>query len=249
MTSPQPDQLTANLFQQPGGVAKLSGFDILTTQARLALDKLRWRHHTFSAGEDISKQGDPIPAACIVISGIACRYRTLDNGRRQILFFHIRGDAFGFSDNGFHGVGSSVGALTVCKIAYAPNSKINTAIVEHPSIAASLWRLALADAAITEEWMIGMGSRSASSRVAHLFCELVHRMRAANLAASDRCSLPLSQKVLGDAVGLSPMHVSRSLRHLRDAGLASHANGVLSIYDWPGLCLHADFEDDYLKAC
>jgi len=83
-------------------------------------------------------------------------------------------------------------------------------------VMAALWREVLVTASITNEWMIGLGRRSGPRRLAHLFCELYVRQKAAGLVKEDgRCALPITQSVMADALGLTPVHVNRILRDLR----------------------------------
>ena len=94
--------------------------------------------------------------------------------------------------------------------------------------------------------MLNVGRRDAYAGVAHLICEVVTRMRAVGLVHDDRCAFPMTQNELADAVGISAVHVNRTLQELRAAGLITLARGKLHILDWEGLKQAGDFAPDYL---
>ena len=102
------------------------------------------------------------------------------------------------------------------------------------------------DAAIYREWVVNLGQRQAPSRIAHVFCELMLRMEAVGLAQDRSCHLGLTQEDLGQATGLSLVHVNRTLQDLRGQGLISFAQGRLTIHDWDRLVEVGDFRPDYL---
>jgi CRP-like cAMP-binding protein len=115
-----------------------------------------------------------------------------------------------------------------------------------PRIAAALWRETLIDAAIFREWIASIGQRTAYSRIAHLLCEMFVRFRAAGLAKGYSVPFPITQGELGDAQGLSSVHVNRSLQALRLDRLITLGSGTLTILDWEGLRQAGDFDPTYL---
>ncbi|KMO13889.1 Crp/Fnr family transcriptional regulator, partial [Methylobacterium platani] len=96
------------------------------------------------------------------------------------------------------------------------------------------------------EWMTSMGRRSAGASVAHLFCELYLKLEVVGLARDHTYQLPLTQQDVGDARGLSNVHVNRVLRDLRESGLISWRRGGLEITDWQELAKLCDFDPTYL---
>jgi CRP-like cAMP-binding protein len=109
-----------------------------------------------------------------------------------------------------------------------------------------LWRDTLIDAAVFREWMIGIGRRSAYTRIAHVLCEVFVRLKAVGLANGYECEWPITQAEIGDALGLSTVHVNRSLQELRGDGLIQLGGGVLRILDWNGLKEAGEFDPTYL---
>jgi CRP-like cAMP-binding protein len=115
-----------------------------------------------------------------------------------------------------------------------------------PRVADVLWRDTLIDAAVFREWMIGIGRRSAETRIAHVLCEILVRMRAVGLANQQACDLPVTQAELGDALGLSTVHVNRSLQELRGKGLITLKGSLLTVTNWEGLKKAGEFDPTYL---
>ncbi|WP_348644578.1 helix-turn-helix domain-containing protein [Methylobacterium sp. WL1] len=106
--------------------------------------------------------------------------------------------------------------------------------------------ITLIDAALYREWLLNIGRREAYSRMAHLFCELITRMDAVGLAPGRTCPLPMTQSELGDALGITSVHVNRTLNDLRDAGLVTVRSRRLKVLDWEGLTAVAEFNPTYL---
>ena len=118
--------------------------------------------------------------------------------------------------------------------------------LERPRLAAGLWRETLIDAAIFRRWLTNVGQRDAFARIAHILCEMVIRMRAVGLAEDHSCDFPITQSEIGDALGLSVVHVNRTLQEIREAGLIVLKGGRLQVLDWDGLKLAGDFDPTYL---
>ncbi|MDR7039506.1 CRP-like cAMP-binding protein [Methylobacterium sp. BE186] len=119
-------------------------------------------------------------------------------------------------------------------------------IARFPGVGAAFWRDTLVDAAIFREWMVGIGRKSASGRIAHLFCEMYLELQAMGLAGSYRCPLPITQIDLGDALGLSNVHVNRELKDMRGQGLITLRSNTLVIEAWDELTRAGEFDATYL---
>lgn len=195
---------------------------------------------------DLVREGDR-PAACqLIVEGFAYRHRTMGDGRRQIMSFEIAGDLCDL-----HGVllgeaDHSITTLTPCTVASIPHSTLTEWTGSRPAISRALWLASLVDAAISREWIVNVGRRTAYGRAAHLLCEVVQRLLSAGLASGPACELPLTPMVLADALGLTPVHVNRTLQWLRSEGLIEFGGGSLTVRDWPGLKRAAEFDTAYL---
>jgi CRP-like cAMP-binding protein len=109
-----------------------------------------------------------------------------------------------------------------------------------------LWFTTNLDAAIHREWMLSAGRRSAVGRVAHLFCELLIRLRIGGCADDDSYEFPLTQVQLADCLGLTSVHVNRTLQQLRKQGLIELKGRRLRIVDLGELERVAEFDPTYL---
>jgi CRP-like cAMP-binding protein len=140
----------------------------------------------------------------------------------------------------------SVATLEPSTIMFIEPRAVRDLFIQVPHTAAAFWRSMLIDASIFREWMTNIGQRNAYSRLAHLLCELMTRMKAVGLASEDTCELPITQAELADATGISTVHVNRSLQSLRGDGLIRWQAGSLTVLDWERLKEAGEFEQDYL---
>src|SRR5205823_2453139 len=126
----------------------------------------------------------------------------------------------------------AVGTLAATKVGLIPHTTMLEITEKFPRVARAFWKDTLIEASVFREWLVSIGRRTAYQRVAHLLCELVVRMRAAGLANAQGIPLSITQNEIADALGLSVVHVNRTLQQLRANGLVSLTGRVLSIHDW-----------------
>ena len=125
----------------------------------------------------------------------------------------------------------SISTLAPSKVARVSKGAV-LEMMERPALARALFMSALADLATLREWIATLGQRDAERRIAHLFCEVTARLRAVGMISdSGVVQFPLTQNELGDAVGLSKVHINRSLKTLRNKGLIKFVGGGLQILD------------------
>lgn len=226
-------------------VENLSLYGPLTDEDRQAVAALPAVPRRFMSGEDLVVEGDA-PSQCrVLLSGQAFRHRTLPDGRRQIMSFHIPGDICDI-EGLMLTMDHSITALSSCEVAFIPHPALDALIDAHPRVLRALWRTNLVEGAIFREWMVGMGRRSAKARIAHLFCEVFMRMRTAGLVEKNRCRFPVTQTHLSDALGLSVVHTNRVLQDLRAEGLIVFRSGELVVLNWTGLKAAGEFDPNYL---
>jgi len=225
---------------------KLDSIADLSDEEKRAILDLPMNVRIFEADSDIVRDGDRTSECCLVLSGFICRYKILSDGKRQIMGFYIPGDIPDLQSLHLKVMDNSIGALTTSSIALIPHESLRALLERHPGLRAVLWRDTLIDAAMFRAWMIGIGRRSAYQRIAHLLCELQMRLRAVGLAGEHGYDLPVTQNELGDALGLSTVHVNRVLQDLRSEGLIVLRGGTLHIPDWEALQTAGDFDSAYL---
>ena len=200
------------------------------------------------AGEDIVEQGSRPSVCTLILDGWAGRYSTLANGRRQMLALHIPGDFVDLHSFPLKVMDHGVTTLTDCSIATVPHDRIAAITRTDPHLTRLLWLLTIIDAATLRRWLLASGQQPALEHTAHLVCEVFTRLQVAGLAAPGRpFELPLSQEEFGDALGITSVHVSRTLTELRNRNLFSWRKRQAEILDWPALQAVAEFDAAYLS--
>ena len=204
------------------------------------------RERVVNPRSNVLCQGDVPRLAHILLDGHTCRYRLLSDGRRQITAILMPGDICDLEAVMRGRADYSVGALTRCVLGEIPTERVAISAGSDPEMTQALWRRLLRDQAIAREWLVGMGQRTALERVAYLLCELRFRLEGVGMASGAEFEMPLTQVELADALGLSPVHINRTLRELRTTGLIRLATGTLTILDISVLELVAGFDPAYL---
>jgi CRP-like cAMP-binding protein len=183
----------------------------------------------------------------VLQEGIACRYRLLPDGRRQIMTFLIPGDLCDLHVFFLKAMDHSIGTLTAVRLAKIEREKVMDIAFRHPRISAALWWSTMQEEAMLRERIVALGRRDAAGRIAYLLCELLWRHKAVGLAlANDSIQLPLTQIELADTLGLTPVHVNRVLQDLRRKGLVTLKSHVLTLLDIDQLQKIAEFNASYL---
>lgn len=140
----------------------------------------------------------------------------------------------------------AIGTLTAGRVAIIPHEVLLDLTETYPCIARALSQSTFVDAAIFREWMVGMGRRSAYTRIAHLLCEMGLRLQAAGLNRDGSYDLPVTQAELADALGLTVVHVNRTLQQLRHTGLITLRRRTVTVLDWDSLRRAGEFDPGYL---
>ena len=188
----------------------------------------------------------PLDFSTILLSGVACRYKDLKSGSRQITELHVAGDYMDLHSFTLKRLDHDVLALTVCEIAIVRHERLREITEKLPHLTRVYWFATNLDAAIHREWALSLGRRSALSRTAHLFCELRVRLGIVGLADDEGYELPLTQTDLAECLGLTSVHINRTLTELRARGLVEFRGGRVRILDPAGLEAEAEFDPAYL---
>lgn len=227
-------------------IQKLSGTRGLSDAEQQAIRSLPVTVRTLDGQQHIAPDGVSFHSCCIILDGWVCCYQLLEEGRRPIFSIHIPGDLPDLQSLHLPDPDFSMIALTRATVAFVPHAELRKVMAALPNLSAALWREALINAAIHRAWMASLGRRDARGRLAHLCCELYLRLSAAGLADGYAIPMPLRQNDLADALGLTPVHVNRTLKDLRGDGLISLHGRRLEIWDWSGLQRAAEFNPKYL---
>src|SRR5215217_5953341 len=178
---------------------RLEAIGAPTQDERDVLANLPGTTRHYEARQDIVSVGDVPSVVCLMLEGMACRYKVSADGKRQIMSFHIPGDIPDIQSLFIDVMDHSLAALTPSKMLTIPHAQMCSIIDEYPRVAHVLWRETLIDAALFREWIV-MRDRPAYVRVAHLLCEQFLRMKAVGLTQADSCHLPITQTQIGDAL-------------------------------------------------
>lgn len=228
-------------------IRKLESMVDLSAEEREALVRMPITVRDLKADQDIVRDQDRPSQCCLMLEGFAFRYKILEGGKRQIHSFHIPGDIPDLQSLHLQVMDHSVATLVASKVAFIPHEILRALMREHPRIGDVFWRDTLIEAAAFREWMAGIGRRSAYARIAHLLCEMFVRLKAVGLTNGNSCEMPITQAELGDALGLSTVHVNRTLQELRANRLVtSRTNARITIEDWEGLKEAGEFDPTYL---
>jgi CRP-like cAMP-binding protein len=201
---------------------------------------------TVSARKTIIHAGEVVDHSTILIKGLTCRYKDLNEGQRQITELHVAGDFLDLHGLTLKRLDQNVMALTACRIALVPHRRLVEITEQYPRLTRVYWFSTNLDAAVHREWELSLGRRTAVSRCAHLLCELRFRLEIVGLADTRGYDLPLSQIDLAECLGLTSVHVNRSLRRLREDNIVTFKRGRVEIHDLAALEAVAEFDPAYL---
>ncbi len=227
-------------------IRKLESVYVLADNERDALQNLPMQITDIRAGQDIVREGDRPSRSFVVLEGFACSFKMTSKGRRQIMAFYILGDIPDLQSLLLRTLDHSLGTITPCRVGFMQHETLRALCQQFPRIGEAFWRNTLIDASVFREWVANIGRRDAYNRIAHLICELVVRMRAVGLTEGDTVELPITQREIGDAMGLSNVHVNRVLTDLRKEGLIEIDRRRIRVPDWEKLKVVGDFDPTYL---
>lgn len=225
---------------------KLNAFVPLSAAEFDHLERLQARRRRFEARIDLMHERQAGHKAFIVQDGWAMSYKLLSDGGRQVVDFQLPGDFVGLRSLLLRTADHSVATVTDVVACELTAEQLMQAFDACPRLAVAVLWAASRDEAMVVEHLTGIGRRTAVSRTAHYFLELRQRLRLVGLGSDAEFPCPLSQYVLADALGLSAIHLNRTLRLLRERGLMTLKSGTVTIHDDEGLRAMGDFENGYL---
>jgi CRP-like cAMP-binding protein len=213
---------------------------------REALMRLPFQQRAVESGRYVVREGTRADECILIPNGFAIRHKLTEQGDRQIVSIHIPGDFVDLEGALLNTADHNVQTLTRCDIATIPRTAILKLIDEHPRIARAMWVDTLVDSSIFREWILNVGRRSARQRIAHIMCELGRRLEFAGLAEAGGFEFPTTQEQLGDATGLTSVHVNRTIKSLEADGLIVRERRFLKIPEWERLRDRSGFNEIYL---
>jgi CRP-like cAMP-binding protein len=181
------------------------------------------------AGADIVRAGDESPELYTLYSGWAFRYKTLPDGRRQILNFLLPGDLIGLQAAMFDTAQHGIEALTDVELCVLPRRKVWDLFGQMPGLGFDVAWLGSREESIVDENLTSAGRRNAEERVAALIVALYKRVRLLELVTDDNFAFPLTQQHIADALGLSLVHTNKTMARLRRRGMFTQNNGTMTL--------------------
>ena len=239
MLAPDQSALAPLLYK----LQRRSTFRATETDALLGLPI---RRQALDASAYLVREGEVPKSCCVLLSGFVYRHKLARNGSRQILAIHFKGDLLGLNHELLSAADHSIQCLSRAEVAFIRHEDISAMAAEFPNIGRALWRETLVEASVVREWIVNVGQRNARERIAHLLCELALRQDIEADPASRSIDWPLTQEQLGDATGLTAVHVNRTVQGMRAAGLISTDRHSVTILDWAALQHAGAFNRTYL---
>jgi len=227
-------------------IDKLNSYGVLEDADLVALQAVTVETRTFAAKADLIREGDRPGPVFVMLEGWSFRYKVLPNGTRQITAFLMPGDCCDLHIGLLAEMDHSIRTITKSEVATIERERMDALMDAHPRIARAMYISQLIDEGIMRAWITSMGRRSSIERAAHLICELYLRAYNIGLTSDSGLALPLSQLLLADALGMTPVHLNRVLQDLKLQGAMTLQRGTLFVVDPVKLVRIAGFDENYL---
>lgn len=226
---------------------KMEQFTTFSEMEKRRLDHLIWgKREEHAPKDDIIAEGAHASHCHLVLSGLACRYKLLPDGGRQIMAFLIPGDLCDAEVFILKEMDHGIAAITPTTTAVITAEAMKALLRETSSLGEALWWGTLTDLGVLRARIVDEGRRSAYMRIAHLFYEMLVRYRMVDLTDGNTFVFPVTQTDLADATGLTPVHVNRMLKKLKEDGLVRFEGGLVTVTDPELLKEAAQFNGTYL---
>lgn len=225
---------------------KLRARDDVAPEEEEALRGLVQGTREVAADRVVIREGELLDSAVLLLEGLMCRYRDMRNGARQISELQIPGDFLDLHGFTLKKLDHNVMSLTPARMAIVPHERLRAVTESYPHLTRLLWMSTNIDAAVHREWMLSIGRRPALARLAHLFCELHFRFDVVGMTNGGSYPLSLTQADIAECLGLTPIHVNRTLMELRHSGAVEFRSRRVTIHDFDRLMRVAEFDPIYL---
>ncbi|RYF14794.1 MAG: Crp/Fnr family transcriptional regulator [Oxalobacteraceae bacterium] len=248
MSRCRPDQVTAMRLNPSLDVlaARLQRYGGLPPQAHTALCEMPSTFRTLEPGSYIVREADAPVLCAVLLSGFAYRQKVTGRGDRQIVSLCVPGDIVDLQNLYLDLADHSVQMLTAGDAVTFRRDALQTLACQEPSIGRAIMIEALIEASILREWVTNIGQRNAKARVAHLICESAVRLSATSPSDTFEYDLPMNQEHLGDALGLTAVHVNRMLKALQSDELIKQLGRFLSVPSMVALMDAGEYNPRYL---
>lgn len=226
---------------------RLGDMVALSADEHRALARLEERERHLRRAGTLQRENDRTGDLYILRKGMMMSSVLLDDGSRQILRFHFAGDMLGMSSLAYRDASETVTALSDCVVCPFDRAALGAIVVEHPRLAALVMVCNQMERAALTDRLAALGRTSAKARVAATLIELRNRMRMLDKGISNSFTLGLTQEEIGDATGLTSVHVNRMLRQLEEERMIAREAGRVTFLDERSLARAANFIDRYAE--
>ncbi len=207
--------------------------------------KLNGVEKRFERGSEIIDAGQVLDSVLVVKSGWAIRYKTLEDGRRQVLNVLLPGDVFDLQVLVAAEADHSVSAVTELETLSVKPKDFRRLLTESGRLTLAVWWMQVQEEAFLREQIVRNGQQTARERIGHFLLELHRRLQIADEGTYDGFQMPLTQPVLADALGLSPIHTNRTLRQLERDDLLKREKDSIIFKDPDRLAEICQFDPSY----
>ncbi len=218
----------------------------IAVEDRAGILGLPYTSRSFEAGSYLLRDGDTPSHSGMLVSGLAYRHKIGVDGLRQNVAIHIPGEIYDLQQLYLATADSNVQTLTRCEVVTISHKALRWLASERPSVAHAFFVTTVVELSMAREWILNIGRRNARTRIAHLLCEFAFRLDKHGLPPGQAYELPMTQEQLADALGLTAVHVNRTLKVLMNEGLIAHSRRGVTIPDWGALVTEAGFNSRYL---
>lgn len=231
-------------------VRKLRRFVDLTDSEVAALLRLSDKPVPKRRGDRLIEQGDRPKSVQILLSGWGCRQKILRDGSRQVLAYLVPGDICDIHGWLLSRMDHEVVLLSDAEVATAPADAVHDVMERFRRVERAMWCSTLVDEAISREWLVDIGRREAIDRIGHRLCEFHSRLQSVGMVTKDGAfSFPLTQEDLADSLGITSVHLNRTMARLREQGLIEFGRKRMRIALPERLAEMSGFDPDYLHPC
>lgn len=227
-------------------VDKLAEHAKVSDEARAEILQMPYVARQFEPGSYPVREGALVDKCGILMTGLAVCQKTSGAGDRQIVSIKIAGDILGLQNLYLNTPDHNIQALTQCDIIIVASKVLKTASEAYPAVSHAITLMMLKESSMLRELLLNIGRRDALARVAHFLCEFAIRIDGPDKINNRSFELPMTQEQLGDALGLTAVHINRMLKILARDGLIARNGKTIRFIDWDRLQDIADFSTRHL---
>lgn len=226
---------------------KISGFFHVNDEIKATFAEICDDLREFKAGTVIVPQGGDYSDVYLLDRGWVLRSRNMENGSRQIVNVVLPGDFVAMNALLFARSDFELSCKTDVAAYRLPSDKLGRALMSNSMLAAALFWVNAHEESLLAERIVSLGRRSARERTAHVLCEMISRLEITGVPNIEQLVIPLSQEEFSDIIGISIVHMNKTLRRLERDGILSFRNNLLMVLDKAKLEEVAGFDGGYVQ--